>query len=107
MSFYTGFILIRIKPESHALIEQIAQLILSHSDLKIQIEGHTDGDGTEEYNQRLSEKRSQAIYDLLVSKHSVPSSQLETVGYGESRPIGDNETPEGKAMNRRVELLKL
>lgn len=96
-----------VKPESFTLIEQISKLILSDSNLKIRIEGHTDGDGSEDYNQTLSENRAKAIYDLLISKYLVPSSQLETIGYGESRPIGDNETSEGKAKNRRVELLKL
>lgn len=96
-----------VKPESFTLIEQISKLMLSNSKLKIRIEGHTDGDGSDGYNQTLSENRAKAIYDLLISKYQVPSSQLETVGYGESRPIGDNETSEGKAKNRRVELLKL
>jgi len=94
-----------VKSESLPLIEQISKLILSDVTLKIRIVGHTDGDGNEEYNQTLSEKRAKAISDLLVTKYLVPSSQLETIGYGESRPIGDNETPEGKAKNRRVELI--
>lgn len=96
-----------VKSESLILIEQISKLLLSDSNLKIRIEGHTDGDGSDDYNKILSEKRAKAISDLLITKYLVPSSQLESIGYGESRPIGDNETSEGKATNRRVELLRL
>lgn len=96
-----------VKQESMALIEQIAKMILSDTNLKILIEGHTDSDGDEAYNQILSEKRAQAISDLLISKYKVDPSQLKTIGYGESKPIGDNNSARGKAKNRRVELIKL
>ena len=96
-----------VKSESLALVEQISQLILSDANLVIRIEGHTDEDGDEKYNQTLSESRAKAISDLLITNYRVPPSQLVTIGYGESQPIGDNKTSEGKAKNRRVELAKL
>lgn len=96
-----------VKAESYALVEQIAQLLLADPNLKIRIEGHTDSQGEESYNQSLSERRCKAVLDLLTSKYKVPSTQLESVGHGESKPIDNNNTPNGRAKNRRVELVKI
>ncbi len=82
-------------------------MLNSVASLKIRIEGHTDSEGELSYNQDLSEKRSKAISDLLISNYKVSSAQLESQGYGETKPVGDNSTAEGRAKNRRVELVKI
>ena len=65
--------------------------------------GHTDNEGTEEYNQKLSEKRSNAVKEYLVEK-GINESQIQTVGYGKIRPAVSNDTTEGRGQNRRVEF---
>ena len=80
-------------------------MILAHPEIKkIRVEGHTDSDGPDISNLKLSQARTQAVVDYLVSK-GVERSRLDPVGFGESRPISDNTTPEGKAKNRRVEFI--
>jgi len=71
--------------------------------LRVLLEGHTDSIGAEAYNQGLSERRAKAVMQYLI-KGGVDSARLSTVGYGESRPIAPNNTKEGRAKNRRVEL---
>ncbi len=71
---------------------------------KVVIEGHTDSVGSEETNQRLSKERAEAVRDYLISQ-GVSAEQLSAVGKGESEPIATNDTPEGRANNRRVELV--
>ena len=93
-----------LKPESMTIINRIVKLMNEHSELKFNIEGHTDSDGSDEFNKSLSKKRAMAVKDAMVLK-GVDGIKLTTVGYGESRPIDDNSTPEGKAKNRRVEFL--
>ncbi len=93
-----------IQPLSYSLLDEVAQVINDHPALgRIRIEGHTDADGSEAYNLKLSQRRAQAVLDYLVGA-GVDPSRLEAVGYGESRPIDTNKTPEGKANNRRVEF---
>lgn len=67
------------------------------------VEGHTDSVGPDAYNQRLSERRAQAVRDVLVHQYGVSADRVDSVGYGESRPVADNATAEGRAINRRVE----
>ena len=95
-----------IKPESMGVINMMYQLMHEHPDLKLSVEGHTDSDGSEESNQKLSEQRAEAIMDKLVSM-GISKDRLVSKGYGESVPIASNDTPEGKANNRRVEFVKL
>ncbi len=95
-----------IKPESMGVINKIVKLMKEHPDLKFRIEGHTDSDGDEDFNQKLSEKRAEAVKNALVNA-GIDSSRLETKGFGESKPVADNSTPEGKANNRRVEFVKI
>ncbi len=92
-----------IKPEFRVVLNQGAETLMARPDINVRIEGHTDGIGTLEYNQRLSERRARAVYDYFVAKGISPS-RLQTVGYGKTRPIADNTTDEGRAINRRVEL---
>ena len=72
-------------------------------DLSIVIQGHTDAIGPEDYNQKLSEQRAQAVYEYFISK-GVSPERMQTVGYGESRPVADNSSAQGRALNRRTEI---
>jgi OOP family OmpA-OmpF porin len=95
-----------IKGESMGTINEIVKLMKDHSDLKFRIEGHTDSDGDESYNQKLSEERAAAVKNMLVQS-GINASRLDSKGYGEGKPINENSTTEGKANNRRVEFVKL
>jgi OOP family OmpA-OmpF porin len=96
-----------IRTESHGLMDEITQVMKDNAQiLKISIEGHTDGDGSAKYNQSLSDKRAGAVLQYLVD-HGVAQERLVSKGFGESKPIGDNATPEGKEANRRVEFIIL
>jgi outer membrane protein OmpA-like peptidoglycan-associated protein len=94
-----------IKPESNGAINEIFELMQKQPELNFSVEGHTDSDGDVAINQKLSEERAKAVMDRLISM-GIPSSRLKSVGWGESKPIGENGTPEGKANNRRVEFVK-
>jgi OmpA-OmpF porin, OOP family len=96
-----------IQAESYKTLALIGDLLTGDAELKLSIEGHTDSDGTTESNQALSEKRAAAVKDYLVANASVDAARLKARGWGESKPVDKNETPEGKANNRRVELVKL
>jgi outer membrane protein OmpA-like peptidoglycan-associated protein len=94
-----------LKPESMGAINNMVQLMNAHPDIKFEISGHTDSDGNDALNLKLSAERADAVKNKLVSL-GISSDRLSTKGYGESKPISDNTTPEGKANNRRVEFLK-
>lgn len=96
-----------IKPESNGVLKELGGLLNEHKDVKIKIIGHTDSDGTDAANLELSKKRSEAVKAALVKEYSIDESRLQTDGKGESVPVGDNKTKEGKAQNRRVEFIKL
>ncbi len=93
-----------IKPESMGVINEIVKLMNNKTDLKFSVEGHTDSDGDEAANQKLSEERSQAVIDLMVSL-GINKIRLLPKGWGESKPTDDNSSAEGKANNRRVEFI--
>ncbi len=97
----------RIRPESTPTIEEIGTMLQQHPELRLRIEGHTDSVGVEGYNQDLSERRAASVKAFLVERYTVDATRLETVGFGESKPVADNGTPEGRQQNRRVELVKL
>jgi len=93
-----------IKPESHPLLNDVADVMKEHSEIKkVRIEGHTDSDGTDKYNKKLSSDRAKSVMAFLV-KAGVDESRMEAVGYGEEKPIADNDADEGKYKNRRVEF---
>jgi len=95
-----------INGESMGTINEIVKLMNAHPDLNFRIEGHTDSDGDESFNQKLSEDRAAAVKSMLVSI-GIDASRLESKGWGESKPLSENSTPEGKANNRRVEFIKI
>lgn len=95
-----------IKGESMGTINEIVKMMKEHPDLNFRIEGHTDSDGEDSFNQKLSQERAAAVKKALVEL-GINNSRLETKGHGESKPIDNNSTPEGKANNRRVEFIKL
>ncbi len=94
-----------IKPESMSLIKQISDLMKSQPALKVTIEGHTDNQGTAAANKVLSLDRAKSVA-AAVSADGVKSDRMETVGWGQEKPIADNRTEDGRAKNRRVELVK-
>jgi outer membrane protein OmpA-like peptidoglycan-associated protein len=96
----------RIRPESTPTLNEIGKMLRDHPELRIAIEGHTDSDGEDAYNQDLSERRAAAVKTYLVEELRIAAARLETAGFGESRPVSDNTSPEGKQQNRRVELVR-
>lgn len=94
-----------IKPESMTEINRIAQLMKDKGDLKFEVQGHTDNTGTVAGNQKLSEQRAQAIVNKLVEM-GIAANRLSAKGMGQSAPLADNSTDEGRAKNRRVEFVK-
>jgi outer membrane protein OmpA-like peptidoglycan-associated protein len=94
-----------IKKESMPVVDQIIEMMQQAPEIKISVEGHTDSDGNNDANLKLSEARAKSVVDAIV-KGGIDKSRLSSEGYGEEKPIADNSTPEGKAKNRRVELIK-
>jgi len=84
-------------------IEVLADFMKQYDQTSTTVEGHTDAIGTDAYNQRLSSRRAEAVRDVLVDRYGIEANRLEAIGYGESRPIADNSTELGRAINRRVE----
>jgi len=95
-----------IKAESKPQLDQIARLLSDHADLKLAITGHTDNQGAADYNQKLSQRRAEAIVTALVGNYAVTSNRLSAQGMGAASPVASNDTDEGRAKNRRVELIK-
>jgi len=93
-----------LKPPTQVKLAKISGILLSHPGLTIQIEGHTDSVGSDEFNQKLSEQRADAVRDFLASQ-GVPASSMTAKGFGKTDPIASNDTPEGRQKNRRVELV--
>ena len=95
-----------IRPESAPTLKEIGTMLADHGDLKLTIEGHTDNVGSAAANQSLSEKRAAAVRQYLIDKHSIDGARLTAKGLGSTKPVGSNDTPEGRQNNRRVELEK-
>ena len=96
-----------VKKESYGILLEIANMLRDNSDINLQIVGHTDNQGEENYNQILSENRARAVKQILVEEFGINEDKLQFMGKGESEPVGDNTTENGKANNRRVEFIKL
>ncbi|WP_439152206.1 OmpA family protein [Winogradskyella sp.] len=96
-----------IQPQSLGIIRQISQVLMQDASIKLNIIGHTDSDGTDEVNLKLSKDRAKAVKNVLINIYNISEDRLSTDGKGESEPIGDNSTTDGKAQNRRVEFVKI
>jgi len=94
-----------IKPESRPTLEQIAKLLAGQPQLNVFIVGHTDSQGTFDYNLDLSRRRAEAIAQELVKSYRIAQPRLRTAGVGLLAPIGSNASEAGRALNRRVELV--
>jgi OOP family OmpA-OmpF porin len=94
-----------IKPESLPLLDQVVAMLSGSSSLKLSVEGHTDNKGSDADNQKLSADRAKAVMMHLVGK-GISTARLASSGFGASKPVADNRTEEGRAKNRRVELVK-
>jgi OOP family OmpA-OmpF porin len=92
-----------IKPEAAAILDRLVAFMNENKDKRVALSGHTDSIGTEKYNQGLSERRAASVKNYLVKK-GVDGSRVTSQGFGESKPIADNKTKEGRAKNRRVEI---
>ncbi|MEZ4793084.1 MAG: OmpA family protein [Gelidibacter sp.] len=96
-----------IKPQSLGIVMQISQVLLQDDNIKLNIVGHTDSDGSDEANMKLSKARAEAVKNALVTIYKISEDRLQTDGKGESVPVADNGTADGKAQNRRVEFIKI
>ena len=88
-------------------MKQVEDVLKANPGVKIKITGHTDSDGADAANLELSRKRAEAVKTALETDHGIDGASLQTDGKGESKPVADNKTKEGKAQNRRVEFIKL
>jgi outer membrane protein OmpA-like peptidoglycan-associated protein len=95
-----------LRPESRPVLKEIAETLKAHADLRILVEGHTDNVGASAANLALSEARAAAVKGALVSDFAIDASRITTKGFGDTKPVAPNATAEGKAQNRRVEVVK-
>jgi len=103
---YFDFASATLRPESAPVLLEIAQALRANPSWKLTIEGHTDNVGGAAYNLDLSRRRAQSVKDALVTRYHINAQRLSTIGYGFSRPKASNDTPQGRALNRRVELVR-
>ncbi len=95
-----------IKADSTAQVDEIAALLKANPKLKLSVEGHTDNTGTPDGNRKLSDERAKSVKAALVAK-GIEAPRLQSKGFGQDKPVADNRSEEGRAKNRRVELVKL
>jgi OOP family OmpA-OmpF porin len=93
----------KLTDSSSAMLDEGVKILKRHSDMKVEIAGHTDSVGNDAYNQGLSERRAQSVADYLIA-HGANAANISVKGYGESHPVADNDSEAGRAANRRVEL---
>jgi OOP family OmpA-OmpF porin len=96
-----------VKPESFGTLKSIADVLKENTSVRVKIIGHTDSDGDDAKNMELSQRRAESVKSELASKFGIDASRMETEGAGESKPVAPNDTPANKAMNRRVEFVRL
>lgn len=92
----------RLRPDAKAILDTLVETLKSQPGMKVEIAGHTDSTGSEAYNLKLSDRRAASVRQYLVD-HGIPADQVSSKGYGESQPMADNATVEGRELNRRVE----
>ena len=97
----------KIKPDSYGILKEVAAVLKENEAVKIKIIGHTDSDGDDSKNMDLSKRRAESVKNALINEFQISGARMETDGKGESMPVGKNDTPEGKAQNRRVEFMKM
>ena len=91
-------------PQSEQLLKEVAEAMKEHAEIgEIEVEGHTDSQGGSRKNMKLSEARAKAVRDFLISE-GIAGSRLVSKGYGETKPVADNKTEEGRTKNRRIEF---
>jgi outer membrane protein OmpA-like peptidoglycan-associated protein len=93
-----------LKPGAREKLAKISGIMLAHAGLTMQIEGHTDSVGGDDFNQQLSERRADSVRDFL-AQNGVPASSITARGFGKTQPVASNDTIEGRQRNRRVELI--
>jgi OmpA-OmpF porin, OOP family len=97
----------RIQPQSETTIREIANVLRLHHPWRMRVEGYTDSDGGAAYNIGLSDRRASAVVKDLVTHYGIARGRLRAAGFGPTRPVASNTTDAGKALNRRVELVRL
>jgi outer membrane protein OmpA-like peptidoglycan-associated protein len=96
-----------VKPESYGTLKGIADVLKENPTVRVKIVGHTDSDGADAANLDLSKRRGASVKEELVKNFGIDASRLESDGLGETKPVAPNDTPSNKALNRRVEFIKL
>ena len=91
-----------VKQEYFNEVQELAEFMQKYSNTSAIIEGHTDSNASDDYNQKLSERRANAIKQILISKFNISPDRLSAIGYGEQRPRATNKTAEGRQLNRRT-----
>lgn len=92
-----------LRPESYPALDNLVRALRAKPSMKIEIAGHTDNVGDDTYNRRLSQRRAEAVRDYLIKK-GIKAERLVARGYGETKPVANNDTPEGRQKNRRTEI---
>jgi OOP family OmpA-OmpF porin len=92
-----------LRNDAHPILDEARDILHANQGVRVVVEGHTDAIGSDEYNQQLSVLRAERVYRYLVN-HGIAPERLTVIGYGETRPVADNDTDSGRAQNRRVEL---
>jgi outer membrane protein OmpA-like peptidoglycan-associated protein len=93
-----------ITASSKPILDQLGDVLNKYPDVEIEVSGHTDSSGRKSSNQKLSQLRADAVKEYLVTQHNIDEDKVSSVGYGQDFPIVSNETPEGRALNRRIEI---
>jgi outer membrane protein OmpA-like peptidoglycan-associated protein len=96
-----------LRPESTPTLVEIGSMLVDNGALRLRIEGHTDATGEDDMNLDLSRRRAAAVRDFLLTTYGIDAGRLESAGLGETMPVDDDGTPEGRQNNRRVELVRL
>jgi outer membrane protein OmpA-like peptidoglycan-associated protein len=96
-----------IKPESYPILDDAAAILTNHPEIEVEVQGHTDNVGADEFNLKLSQKRAESVREYLIDMHMIEPVRLIPLGYGETVPVADNDTEAGRAKNRRVDFLIL
>jgi outer membrane protein OmpA-like peptidoglycan-associated protein len=97
----------QLRPESAPVLKMVADALAPNASLKLRIEGHTDSSGDAAKNLDLSKRRAESVKNALVTRYGIAADRLTTEGFGQTKPLSPNDTPQGKANNRRVEFVKM